>query len=51
MSLCVCSRVQVHAYEVHGRFGDLRALSVAARLQLAALYTATSMLLPEPLSR
>ena len=43
--------VQVHAFEVHARFGDLRAPSKLARLQLAALYAATSSLLPEPHSR
>jgi hypothetical protein len=42
---------QVHCYEVHSRFGDLRATSVLARLQLAALYAATSTMLPEPLRR
>ncbi|KAF5833854.1 hypothetical protein DUNSADRAFT_9691 [Dunaliella salina] len=45
------SKLQVHSYEVHGRFGDLRAPSIVARLQLAALYAATSTLLPEPASR
>ncbi|PNH12760.1 hypothetical protein TSOC_000242, partial [Tetrabaena socialis] len=40
-----------HCYEVHGRFGHLRAGSVLARLQLAALYAATSTPLFEPLSR
>lgn len=39
---------QVHCYELHGRFGHLVAPSVPARLQLAALYAATSTLLPEP---
>lgn len=43
--------MQVHAFEVHARFGDLRSPSKLARLQLAALYAATSTLLPEPLSR
>ena len=42
---------QVHTYEVHSRFGDLRATSNLSRLQLAALYAATSSLVPEPLSR
>ena len=40
----------MHAFEVHARFGDLRTPSKLARLQLAALYAATSSLLPEPLS-
>jgi len=40
--------LQVHTYNVHGRFSDLRAPSVLARLQLAALYAATSTRLPEP---
>ncbi|KAG2451920.1 hypothetical protein HYH02_003695 [Chlamydomonas schloesseri] len=44
-------RVNVHCYEVHGRFGHLRAPTRLARLQLAALYAATSTLLPEPGSR
>ncbi len=35
---------------MHGRFQDLRAPSIPARLQLAALYAATSTLLPEPWS-
>lgn len=39
---------QAHCYEVHGRFGHLLAPSVSARIQLAALYAATSTLLPEP---
>ena len=39
---------QTHAYEVHERFCSLRATSVLARLQLAALYAATGSLLPEP---
>ncbi|PNH12759.1 hypothetical protein TSOC_000243 [Tetrabaena socialis] len=43
--------LKAHCYEVHGRFGHLRAGSVLARLQLAALYAATSTPLPEPLSR
>ncbi|KAG2441624.1 hypothetical protein HXX76_003244 [Chlamydomonas incerta] len=44
-------RFTVHCYEVHGRFGHLRAPTRLARLQLAALYAATSTLLPEPGSR
>ncbi|KAG2441635.1 hypothetical protein HXX76_003254 [Chlamydomonas incerta] len=44
-------RFKVHCYEVHGRFGHLRAPTRLARLQLAALYAATSTLLPEPGSR
>lgn len=43
-------KIEVHAYDVHTRFGDLRSPSKLARLQLAALYAATSSLLPEPLS-
>lgn len=35
---------------MHSRFGHLRASSVLSRLQLAALYAATSTLLPEPQS-
>ncbi|PNH10973.1 hypothetical protein TSOC_002217 [Tetrabaena socialis] len=45
------AELKVHCYELHGRFGDLRAASVPARLQLAALYAATGTLLPEPVSR
>jgi hypothetical protein len=40
--------IQAYCYEVHERFGYLKAPSVKARLQLAALYAATSSLLPEP---
>ena len=36
---------------MHARYKDLRAPSISARLQLAALYAATSTLLPEPHSR
>mmetsp|Transcript_13081 Transcript_13081/g.38023 ORF Transcript_13081/g.38023 Transcript_13081/m.38023 type:complete len:815 (+) Transcript_13081:3697-6141(+) len=43
-------KCQVHKYEFHPRFGYLQASSKLARLQLAALYAATSSLLPEPLS-
>ncbi len=52
VSVVFCCRPlpQVHCYELHGRFGHLVAPSVPARLQLAALYAATSTLLPEPLS-
>ncbi len=35
---------------MHGRFGHLRASAISPRLQLAALYAATSTLLPEPAS-
>ncbi|KAG2492072.1 hypothetical protein HYH03_009568 [Edaphochlamys debaryana] len=45
------ARLKAHCYEVHGRFGHLRASAVAPRLQLAALYAATGTLLPEPASR
>ncbi|GLC49187.1 thioredoxin-disulfide reductase [Pleodorina starrii] len=45
------ARLKAHCYEVHGRFRHLRAASIPARLQLAALYAATGTLLPEPLSR
>ena len=45
------ARCKVHSYERHSRFGDLRATSRLARLQLAALHAATSSLLPEPHSR
>eukprot|EP00878_Enallax_costatus_P005957 GHUV01006249.1.p1 GENE.GHUV01006249.1~~GHUV01006249.1.p1 ORF type:complete len:2036 (+),score=737.34 GHUV01006249.1:1069-7176(+) len=38
----------VHKYAVHPRFGHLRASDVLPRLQLAALYAATSSLMPEP---
>ncbi|KAG2492053.1 hypothetical protein HYH03_009551 [Edaphochlamys debaryana] len=43
--------LKAHCYEVHGRFGHLRASAVLPRLQLAALYAATGTLLPEPSSR
>ncbi len=33
---------------MHSRLGSLHANNIAARLQLAALYAATSTLLPEP---
>eukprot|EP00798_Chlamydomonas_sp_ICE-L_P016685 gene16685-22945_t len=42
--------LKVHCYEVHPRFGHLVASSILSRLQLAALYSATSSLLPEPRS-
>ncbi|KAG2501267.1 hypothetical protein HYH03_001073 [Edaphochlamys debaryana] len=45
------ARLKAHCYEVHGRFGHLRASAVLPRLQLAALYAATGTLLPEPASR
>ncbi|GLC47559.1 hypothetical protein PLESTB_000001100 [Pleodorina starrii] len=45
------AHLKVHCYGVHGRFGHLRAASIPARLQLAALYAATGTLLPEPGSR
>eukprot|EP00798_Chlamydomonas_sp_ICE-L_P024217 gene24217-9817_t len=41
----------VHRYEIHPRFGHLVASSIVSRLQLAALCSATSSLLPEPRSR
>lgn len=43
--------MQVHKYNVHGRFGYLCTDRIVARLQLAALCAATSTLLPEPMSR
>ncbi|KAL4434355.1 hypothetical protein ABPG75_000796 [Micractinium tetrahymenae] len=43
--------IKSHTYSVHPRFGHLLASTVHARLQLAALYAATSSLLPEPESR
>lgn len=43
--------MQVHKYEVHSRLNHLRAASIEARLQLAALYAATGTLLPEPCSQ
>ncbi|KAL4428607.1 hypothetical protein ABPG77_008919, partial [Micractinium sp. CCAP 211/92] len=45
--------VKSHTYSIHPRFGHLVAPSHSphARLQLAALYAATSSLLPEPQSR
>jgi hypothetical protein len=44
--------LQVHTYDVHSRFGHLRApTSKLARLQLAALHAATASLLPEPSSQ
>lgn len=36
-----------HTFDVHPRFKTLQATSIAARLQLAAIYTACSSLLPE----
>ncbi|MEW5310745.1 MAG: hypothetical protein WDW38_002512 [Sanguina aurantia] len=42
--------LKVHCYEVHSRFGHLRASDILPRLQLAALYAATGTLLPEPRS-
>jgi hypothetical protein len=43
------SSTQFHKYEVHERFGHLKAPSGRlARLQLAALHAATGSLLPEP---
>lgn len=46
-----CPMLQVHRYDIHPRFGHLRARSIPARLQLAALYAATGSLLPDPVSR
>jgi hypothetical protein len=43
--------VQLHKYEVHGRFGHLRAGAIPPRLQLAALYAAATTPVPEPGSR
>eukprot|EP00798_Chlamydomonas_sp_ICE-L_P021581 gene21581-28577_t len=43
--------IKIHRYEIHPRFGHLVASSIVSRLQLAALYSATSSLLPEPRSR
>eukprot|EP00798_Chlamydomonas_sp_ICE-L_P004009 gene4009-14089_t len=43
--------LKVHSYEVHPRLRHLVASSILSRLQLAALYSATSSLLPEPRSR
>ena len=43
--------MQVHRYEVHPRFGHLVASDVLSRLQLAAMYAATSTHLPEPVSK
>ncbi|EFJ48407.1 hypothetical protein VOLCADRAFT_91060 [Volvox carteri f. nagariensis] len=51
VSLRADVHLKAHCYEIHGRFKDLRAASIPARLQLAALYAATGTLLPEPLSR
>jgi hypothetical protein len=42
---------QAYLYEVHPRFHHLVAPDIPERLQLAALYAATSSLLPEPTSR
>ncbi len=39
---------QAHCYRIHSRFGHLVAPTTLSRLQLAALYAATSTLLPEP---
>ena len=47
----ILTPAQVHCHEVHPRFGDLRAPCISSRLQLAALYAATSTMLPEPSSR
>lgn len=41
----------MHRYEVHQRFGHLQADAALPCLQLAALYAATSSLLPEPFSQ
>ena len=41
----------MHAFDVHSRFWNLQARSSLSRLQLAALYAATSTLLPEPRSQ
>lgn len=43
--------MQFHTYERHSRFRYLQASSIESRLQLAALYAATSSLLPEPVSQ
>lgn len=44
---CATRKYAVHA--VHGRFGELRAASIASRLQLAALYAAADTSgIPEP---
>ncbi len=40
-----------HHYNVHSRFGTLEATCIEARLQLAALYSATGSELPEKRSR
>ena len=42
------STLRHRMYDVHQRFRYLKATSVGARLQLAALYAATGTLLPEP---
>jgi hypothetical protein len=42
---------QVFKYAVHGRFGYLTSACLTSRLQLAALYAASSTLLPEPASQ
>ena len=42
------AELRSHTYEVCSRFGHLKASTIEARLQLAALYTATASLLPEP---
>lgn len=47
----VLSCGQVFKYSVHGRFGYLTAPCTTSRLQLAALYAASSTLLPEPSSQ
>ena len=43
--------MQLHRYEVHPRFGQLLASDIPSRLQLAAMYAATSSLLQEPGSK
>eukprot|EP00884_Botryococcus_braunii_P022386 jgi/Botrbrau1/8831/Bobra.0335s0018.1 len=42
--------IKTHLYEVHARFGHPAATNILARLQLAALYAATSSLLAEPVN-
>jgi hypothetical protein len=41
-------QIKTNSFNVHHRFQTLEAVDIASRLQLAALYTATSTLLPEP---
>jgi hypothetical protein len=45
------AELKINVFEIHGRFKILRAKSIASRLQLAALYCATSSFLIEDRTR